>query len=57
MVIGQVDITIASSGRTVSGEFTARFVVEPESLQAGEPRLAASTVWADSAPLLDALKA
>ncbi|KAJ0420290.1 hypothetical protein BJY00DRAFT_313229 [Aspergillus carlsbadensis] len=56
MVLGKVDMTIARSGRTVCGEFTARFVVDEESLRAGEPRLAASTVWADRAPLLAALE-
>jgi hypothetical protein len=50
MVIGKVDVTIGRSSRTVSGEFTSQFVVEPESLQAGKPRLAVSTVWRIARP-------
>ncbi|KAL4940601.1 hypothetical protein BDV06DRAFT_223897 [Aspergillus oleicola] len=56
MLIGKVEMTVRRTGKNVSGEFTARFVVEPEGIYNGEPRLLSSTVWADSAPLLAALQ-
>ncbi|KAL3464515.1 hypothetical protein BJX64DRAFT_286325 [Aspergillus heterothallicus] len=55
LIVGSVSVTL-KSGKVLDGEFTSRLVVDPDSMASGQPRLQSVTIWADTLPLVLALK-
>lgn len=55
MLIGDVNIGL-KNGRTVKIEYTARMLVDDQSLTTGSPKLILSSVWSDPTLVMSAMK-
>ncbi|KAJ5519545.1 hypothetical protein N7453_001967 [Penicillium expansum] len=55
MLIGEVDLGL-KNGKSITNEYTARMLVDQDSVNEGHPRLALSFVWSDTSPVMAALK-